>query len=165
MTASDLVGLESVALTIAGHTARLDLPVGWLLDPGPPVVAIPPSWDGDLPGVVVSIEHDAVRGEALAAAVTAAALSRLGDPVIVSMTLHGSHAGSDDSARDDDHNGADVEIVVAHQHRGVDVTTVERHHCRPGPVRWVVGFTLAHPDVPRLLPLARRVVASLRTTS
>lgn len=208
MTAADLQDLESVHLAIADVPARLDLPVGWAVDPGPPVVATPPSWDGDPPAVVISIAHDALRGEALAAAVTDAALTRLGDPVIVSLIRHTTSADNHDTldsahSRDDHDNvdsahrhghgnldsghdpgddrasgdhgpdGAsagladepdlgDVEIVVAHQHRGVDVTTVERHHCRPGPVRWVVGFTLAHRDVPRWLPLARRVVASLR---
>lgn len=158
MTATDLVELESVAVAIDGHTARLDLPVGWLVEAGPPVVARPPSWDGEPPGVVVSIERDTLCGDMLATALADAALSRLGDSVIVSLTFH---AGcSDDGGR----QLRDVEVVVAHQHRGVDVTTVERHHCRPGSVRWVVGFTVAHPDVPRWLPLARHVVARLRTS-
>jgi hypothetical protein len=85
--------------------------------------------------------------------------------VIVSLTLRepsGDHNGGDDPT-DGGHADGSVEIVVAHQHRGVDVTTVEAHHCRPGPIRWVVGFTVAHPDVPHMLPLARRVAASLRT--
>lgn len=211
MTAADLVELESVALAITGDSARLDLPAGWLVDAGPPVIAAPPSWDGKPPGVVVSLECDALRGQALAAAVADAALTRLGDPVIVSLVLHtpsaDDHDTLDSGQSPDDHDnfdsahgpddqenldsahgphgdvttagdhdpdgdgthGADghldgVEIVVAHQYRGVDVTTVERHYCGPGPVRWVVGFTLAHPDVPRCLPLARHVVASLRAT-
>ena len=37
---------------IADTSAQLDLPVGWLVDPGPPVVATPPAWDGGPPGVV-----------------------------------------------------------------------------------------------------------------
>lgn len=166
MTATDPVELEPVALAIAGHTAQIDLPVGWPIDPGPPVVAVPTSWDGEPPGIAVSIEHDALQGEALAAAVAEAALSRLADPVIVSLTLHGTIAEGGGRIDTDPGNQArDVEIVVAHQHRGVAVTTVERHHCAPGRIRWVVGFTLADPDVPRLLPLAREVVASLRTGS
>lgn len=192
MTASDIVELESVALEIAGRTAHLGLPVGWLVDPGPPVVAMPRSWDGEPPGVVVSIERDLLCGDALAGALVDGAMSRLGDPVIVSLTRHGKsvddggpagpgHDGDPASDGGTAGTGArghaahrsraavaeldDVEIVVAHQHRGVAVTTVERHHCAPGRIRWVVGFTLADPDVPRLLPLAREVVASLRTGS
>ncbi len=170
MSATDIVELESVAITIDAHTAHLDLPTGWRVEPGPPVVAMPPSWDGEPPGVAISIERDALCGDMLATALIDAALCRLGDPVVVSATLHSSCSDDDPDivldhdpdrvARDDEVR--DVEVVVAHQHRGIDVTTIERHHCRPGQVRWVVGFTVAHPDVVRWLPLARRVVASLR---
>jgi hypothetical protein len=142
-----------VARTVASSGARLDLPPGWTVAVGPPTIAAPPAWDGGPPAVVVTVEHDDLSGERLATAVASAAATRLTDAVVVSLALvDRARAGPDD-----------VEIVVAHRHRGVDVTTVERHHCRTGPARWVVGFTMAHAQVPQLLPLARRVVASLVT--
>lgn len=148
--------LETVEL--AGGAARIDLPVGWTVDAGPPTVATPPTWPGEPPAVVVSVEEDALAGAELAAALAAAAATRLADPVIVSLGLVG-RAGEGDGA-----DLRDVQIVVAHRHRGVDVTTVERHHCRPT-ARWVVGCTVAHPDVAALLPFAQRVVSSLRVAS
>lgn len=169
--------LETVELP--GGAARIDLPVGWTVDTGPPTVATPPTWPGEPPAVVVSVEDDALAGEDLAMALAAAAATRLTDPVIVSLDLVG-RAGVGSGARDsdtdtDDSSGSsnrasdrdsddrrDVQIVVAHRHRGVDVTTVERHHCHPSGPRWAIGFTAAHPDAAGLLPLAHRVVASLR---
>jgi hypothetical protein len=139
--------LTSVAVSPAGD--RLEVPDGWVVQPGPPAVVAPSTWVGTPPAIVVSVEHDELRGPALASAVARAAVVRLADPVIVSLDVIGD-AG----------HGTDVEIVVAHRHRGVDVTTVERHHCHGG-VRRVVAFTVAHPDAPALLPLAQRVVASL----
>jgi hypothetical protein len=151
--------LETVRL--AGGRAWIDLPVGWAVDIGPPTVVAPPTWPGEPPAVVVSVEDDPPAGEELAAVLAVAAATRLTDPVVVSLGLvdrTGDGDGDGDGLRD-------VQIVVAHRHRGVDVTTVERHHCRPGPVRWVVEFTVAHPDVAGLLPLAHRVVSSLRVES
>lgn len=177
--------LETVEL--AGGAARIDLPVGWAIEPGPPTVATPHTWPGEPPAVVVSVEHDALAGDDLAIPLAAAAATRLADPVVVSLGLVGP-AGADDGDSDtgsdsdtntdtdgdtdsdsdegaDDGDRRDVQIVVAHRHRGVDVTTVERHHSHPSGVRRVVGFTAAHPDVARLLPLADRVVGSLRVES
>ena len=153
MTNPDLTDVAPLRVEIGGAAAQLDLPVGWTVAPGPPLAAMPVAWNGEPPGVVVSIERDALRGDALAAVVAEAALTRLADPVVVSLALH-----------DPSHDG-DVEVIVAHQHRGVDVTTVERHHCHPGPIRWVVGCTIAHHDVPRMLPFVRRIAASLRQSS
>jgi hypothetical protein len=141
-----LIGeLERVAVDTGGR-ATLALPAGWTVDVGPPTVAQPRSWDGEPPGVAVSVERDDLCGDALAALVLSAALTRLADPLVVALD------------RIDD----DVRVVVAHRHRGVDVTTVERHH-RPTPAsaRWVVAFTAADGDVPALLPLAHRVTGSL----
>jgi len=148
--------LTSVAVSPAGD--RLEVPDGWVAQTGPPTVVAPSSWVGEPPAIVVSAEHDELRGHALAAAVAHAAADRLVDPVIVSLDLIGDAGQGPDVEQAGPH--PDVEIVVAHRHRGVDVTTVERHH-RRGCVRWVVAFTAAHADVPALLPLARRVVASL----
>jgi hypothetical protein len=157
--------LTSVAVSPAGD--RLEVPDGWVVQPGPPAVVAPSTWVGTPPAIVVSVEHDEMCGDALVAAVARAAADRLGDPVIVSLEVTGDAGRGPhvDEAGCGPHGGhagqcPDVEIVVAHRHRGVDVTTVERHHRRGG-VRWVVAFTAAHADVPALLPLARRVVASL----
>lgn len=132
------------------------MPEGWRVDVGPPTVAIPAAWRGEPPAVVVTMERDGARGDDLAELVCRSALSRLADPVIV-------HLGRpcDATEGDDTGSGDDVEIVVAHQHGGQDVTTVERHHCRPDGGRWVVAFTMCDTDLPALLPLAGRVVASL----
>jgi hypothetical protein len=146
---------------VAGGAARIDLPVGWAIDTGPPTVATPRTWPGEPPAVVVSVEDDALAGEELAAALAAAAATRLTDPVVVSLGLV-DRAGAGDGDGD---GRRDVQIIVAHRHRGVDVTTVERHHCHPPRARWVVGFTVAHPDVAGLLPLAHRVTSSLRVES
>jgi hypothetical protein len=175
--------LTSVAVSPAGD--RLEVPDGWVVQPGPPAVVAPSTWVGTPPAIVVSVEHDEMCGDALVGAVARAAADRLVDAVIVSLEVtgdagrgphvdeagcgpHVEHAGSGPHVDEAgcgphvEHAGQcpDVEIVVAHRHRGVDVTTVERHHRRGG-VRWVVAFTAAHADVPALLPLARRVVASL----
>jgi hypothetical protein len=141
--------LRPVAVAAGGH-ATLLLPDGWHVETGPPALARPETWHGEPPGVVVSVERDGTRGDELAELVCRAALSRLADPVVVHLGRGGADA-----------NVEAVEIVVAHQHRGVDVTTVERHWCFPDGVRWVVGFTATHADMPALLPLAHRVVASL----
>lgn len=150
MTSPEVAGswrLTSVAVSPAGD--RLEVPHGWVVQTGPPTVVTPSTWVGEPPAIVVSAERDELRGPALAAAVARAAADRLVDPVIVGLDLVG-----------DVGQGPGVEIVVAHRHRGVDVTTVERHH-RRGDLRWVVAFTAAHADAPALLPLAQRVVASL----
>jgi hypothetical protein len=131
------------------------LPAGWRVDVGPPTVAIPAAWRGEPPGVVVTMQRDGVRGDDLAELVCRSALSRLADPVIVDVGRPRRDTEGDDSESDD------VEILVAHQHLGLDVTTVERHHCRPDGGRWVVAFTMCDTDLPALLPLASRVVASL----
>ncbi len=143
-------------MELAGGAARIDLPVGWTVETGPPTIATPRTWTGEPPAVVVSVEDDALAGEELAATLAVAAVTRLGDPVVVSLGLVG-RPGDGDGA-----DPRDVEMVVAHRHRGVDVTTVERHHCHPPDPRWVAGFTMAHPDVARMLPLAHDVVSSLR---
>lgn len=161
MTPVSPIDLALVSRVVAPDDVRLDVPVGWSVEVGPPTIAMPSAWPGEAPAIVVSVENDGLRGQTLAAAVAGAALTRLNDAVIVNLAFVGETDVPDEP---DETGGAgrdDVEIVVAHRHRGVDLTTVERHHRRPGPARWVVGFTAAHPDVPRLLPLARRVVASL----
>jgi hypothetical protein len=152
---------------VAGGAAWIDLPVGWVVETGPPTVAVPRSWSGEPPVVVVSVDDGALAGEALASALAAAAATRLADPVILSLGLvDRDEAGARDGDGDGDGDDrCDVQIVVAHRHRGVDVTTVERHHCHPPRARWVVGFTVAHPDVAGLLPLAHRVASSLRVES
>ena len=138
----------SAALVEVAPGVRLALPDGWVVvTAGPPLVAQPPAaaWAGERPSVVVSHEADDLAGDALAAALARVAVERLADPVVVDLAVATSGA---------------VELVVAHRHRGVDVTTVERHHPTPGG-RWVVGFTCADGDAPAAFPLARRVVAGL----
>jgi hypothetical protein len=139
--------LRPVAVDGDGHTTLL-LPEGWRVEPGPPSLAWPETWHGEPPGVVVSVERDGTRGNDLAELVCRGALTRLADPVVVHLGRGGDQQ-------------QDVEVVVAHRHRGVDVITVERHRCFTDRVRWVVGFTATHADMPGLLPLAHRVVASL----
>jgi hypothetical protein len=118
-------------------------------------VAVPAAWRGVPPGLVVTVQRDGVRGDDLAELVCRSALSRLADPVIVHLGRPRHNTEGDDT------ESGDVEIVVAHQHGGLDVTTVEGHHCRPDGGRWVVAFTMCDTDLPALLPLASRVVASL----
>jgi hypothetical protein len=146
--------LRSVVVAHDGGPVRLDLPEGWVVTPDVPVTATerpvvvqPEAWDGEPPGVVVSLARDGLQGARLAAVVTHVAATRLDDPVVVDVAVH---------------ERGDVEIVVAHRSRGVDVTTVERHHCRPDGARWVVGFTAADVDLVDLAPVVPRVVGSLR---
>src|SRR5262245_28514129 len=61
----------------------VDLPPAWVVNVGPPAVAGPVDWGGVAPAVAVGFEADSLRGDALAAGVVAAALERLGDPVVV----------------------------------------------------------------------------------
>lgn len=129
-----------------GSGLVLDVPAGWEVTPGPPLVAVPAAWPGEPPAIVVMAEGDDLAGEKLAALLARAAATRLADAVVVDLV----------------HRGPDVETVVAHRNRGVDVTTIERHHHRPGAGRWVVACTAADQDVPRLAPLMHHVVASLR---
>jgi hypothetical protein len=145
-----VVELAPVAVTPAGDV-RLHVPVGWVVAMGPPAVVHPAGWAGEPPAIVVSAESDGFAGDDLVLAVVDAALGRLTDPLIVGVL-----AGR-----------GEVEIVVAHRHRGVDVTTVERH-CRPlGPpgARWVVAMSVGHDETIGWLPLARRVVGSLSVVS
>lgn len=125
---------------------RVGVPEGWVVEMGPPVVVQPAAWDGEPPAVVVSAAADDLRGERLAEAVAYLAATRLTDPVVIDVAI--APAG-------------DVEIVVAHRSRGVDVTTVERHHSGPDGWRWVVGFTAADADVVDLAPVMQQVVGSL----
>ena len=138
--------LLDVELAEAG-AARIAVPVGWVVDAGPPLVAQPAAWTATPPGLVVTwAREDTDRdATALAAAVAEQAGAALADALVVEVV-----------ATDDD-----VTVVVAHRHRGVDVTTVERHLPRPGGSRWITSFTCADPDLPELLPTALRVVASL----
>ena len=138
----------SGARTEVAPGVRLALPDGWVVvRAGPPLVARPPAaaWAGERPSVVVSHEPDDLAGDELAAALARVTVERLADPVVVDLAVAA---------------GGAVELVVAHHHRGVDVTTVEHHHPSPGG-RWVVGFTCADVDAPAAFPLARRVVAGL----
>jgi hypothetical protein len=146
--------LRTVVVADDGGPVRLDLPEGWVVAPEVPVatpewpvVAQPEVWDGEPPAVVVSRQRDGLQGARLGAVVTHVAATRLEDPVVVDVAVH---------------DAGDVEIVVAHRSRGVDVTTVEHHHCRPDGTRWVVGFTAADADLVDLAPVVPRVVGSLR---
>ena len=98
----------------------VDLPAGWVVNVGPPAVAGPVDWAGVAPAVAVGFEADSLRRDALAAGVVAAAVERLGDPVVVDVRLVGDG----------------VEVVVGHRLWGTDVTTFERHHCLASG-RWV----------------------------
>jgi hypothetical protein len=129
-----------------GGTVLVDLPDGWRIERGPPLVAHPRTWVGEPPAVVVVDANDGLTGERLAATIAHTAATRLGDPLIVDLGI------VDDG----------VEIVVAHRSQGVDVTTIERHHCRSGGRRWVVTFTAVDADAVALAPLMHHVVASLR---
>ena len=139
--------LVDVELVEAGGGAWIAVPAGWVVDAGPPLVAQPVAWSATPPGLVVTWARDDTDRDAaaLAAAVAEQAGATLADPLVVEV------AATDD----------DVTVVVAHRHRGVDVTTVERHHRRPGGSRWITSFTCADADLPDLLPTALRVVASL----
>ncbi|HEY2997117.1 MAG TPA: hypothetical protein VGJ43_01025 [Acidimicrobiales bacterium] len=145
-----VVELAPVAVTPAGDV-RLEAPVGWVVAMGPPAVVHPAGWAGEPPAIVVSAESDGFAGDDLMLALVGAALGRLTDPLIV-----GAWAGRDE-----------VEIVLAHRHRGLDVTTVERHFGPLGPrgVRWVVAMSVGHDETIGWLPLARRVVGSLSVVS
>jgi hypothetical protein len=145
-----VVELAPVAVTPAGDV-RLEAPVGWVVAMGPPAVVHPAGWAGEPPAIVVSAESDGFAGDDLMPALVGAALGRLTDPLIVGVL-----AGR-----------GEVEIVVAHRHRGLDVTTVERHCRPPGQpgVPWVVAMSVGHDETIGWLPLARRVVASLSVAS
>ncbi len=138
--------LVEVELAEAGGGAWVAVPAGWVVDAGPPLVAQPVAWSATPPGLVVTWARDDTDRDAaaLAAAVAEQAAAVLADPLVVEV------AATDD----------DVTVVVAHRHRGVDVTTVERHHLGPGGSRWITSFTCADADLPDLLPTAFRVVAS-----
>lgn len=139
------VALDRVA--VGGDTGlTVAVPRGWSTEVGPPFVATPATWSGPPPAIVVaSHPGESLSGADLATRVARLAVTTLADPVVVDLVRHGD----------------DVEIVVAHRHRGVDVTTVERHRCRPGEPRWTVGFTAADTDLPALAPVMHHVVASL----
>ena len=131
--------------------ARIAVPAGWVVDAGPPLVAQPVAWRATPPGLVVTWARDDTERDAaaLAAAVAEHVGAALADPLLVEVVA----------------TGDDVTVVVAHRHRGVDVTTVERHHPRPGGSRWITSFTCADADLPDLLPTALRVVASFAVGS
>jgi hypothetical protein len=122
----------------------VDLPPAWVVDLGPPAVAGPVDRGGVAPAVAVGCEADGLRGDVLAAGVVAAALERLGDPVVVDVRLAGDG----------------VEVVVGHRLWGVDVTTFERHH-RLASGRWVVACTVADAELGDWAGVARRIVGSL----
>jgi hypothetical protein len=110
----------------------------------------PPSWPqpDEAPAIVVAHVEDGLTGARLAADV-AVAVDRLTDPLVVHLGVT-----PDDG----------IDVVVAHRSLGVDVTTIERHHVRPGGGRWVVAFTATTRDLADLGdlgPLMRRVVGSL----
>ena len=136
------------AVDAAGDVV-VDLPGDWVVEVGPPTVARPAGWSGVAPAVVVVVEPDVVRGDDLAAAVVGAALARLGDPVVVDVRCPGD----------------DVEIVVAHRHWGVDVTTVERHRCLGPRGRWIVSCSVPDTDLAGWAGAAQRIVASLAVVS
>ena len=140
--------LAARAVDASGEVV-VDLPAGWVVEVGPPTVARPAGWSGVAPAVVVAVEPDVVRGDELAAAVVEAALARLADPVVVEVRCRGD----------------DVEIVVAHRHWGVDVTTVERHRCLGPRGRWVVSCSVPDADLAGWAGAAPRIVASLAVRS
>jgi hypothetical protein len=127
----------------------VDLPPEWVVNVGPPAVAGPVDWGGVAPAVAVGFEADSLRGDMLAAGVVAAALGRLGDPVVVEVRLVGDG----------------VEVVVGHRLWGVDVTTFERHHRLAASERWVVACTVADAELGDWARVARRIVGSLAVRS
>ena len=127
----------------------LDLPISWVVEVGPPTVARPADGSRMTPTVVVAVDPDEMRGDELAAGIVGAALERLADPLVV-----GVRCLTDD-----------VEVVVAHRHRGADVTTVERHHCLGARGRWVVACTVADRDLVDSWGFAQQVVGSLAVRS
>lgn len=145
-----VVEAELVARAVdRDRTVYIDLPPRWVVNVGPPAVAGPVDWGGVAPAVAVGFEADSLEGEVLAAGVVAAAHERLGDPVVVEVRLVGDG----------------VEVVVGHRLWGVDVTTVERHHCLGASGRWVVACTVADAELGAWAGVARRIVGSLAVRS
>lgn len=134
-------------VTVDG-AVTLDVPDGWrAVTEGRPAVLMPAEWDGEPPAVVALREDDRLFGTELAAALLGTVVARLADSVVVDIGL--------------DPEGRNVELLVAHRHRGVAVTTLERHHCA-GDHRWVVAVTATDDDWVLLWDMAGAVVASLR---
>ena len=145
-----VVEAELVARAVdRDRTVYIDLPPRWVVNVGPPAVAGPVDWGGVAPAVAVGFEADSLEGDVLAAGVVAAALERLGDPVVVEVRLVGDG----------------VEVVVGHRLWGVDVTTFERHHCLGASGRWVVACTVADAELGDWAGVARRIVGSLAVRS